>query len=239
MTHTYNVTGMTCNGCVAKVKSELLKLGGILSAEVALDTRRAAVTMDKHISATVMQQALGAKYTITEESPTTNDLISDTAEQTSYYPIFLIFSYIAGIAFFIQLAKGGFNYMEWMSSFMAGFFLLFSFFKLLNINAFSEGYVTYDIIAKKIHAYGYVYPFIELLLGVAYLTGFQPLATNVVTLCVMGISTVGVVQSILRKDNVQCACLGTIIRLPLSKVTLFEDLLMVVMSLIMIFTKVI
>jgi hypothetical protein len=43
-----------------------------------------------------------------------------------------------------------------------------------------------------------------------------------------------VVQSLIKKTNFQCACLGTIIKLPLSKVTLFEDLLMMVMSIIML-----
>ena len=101
---------------------------------------------------------------------------------------------------------------------------------MLNLSAFAEGYSTYDIIARKARWYGFIYPFIELLLGIAYLISFRPMATNIVTLAVMGVSSVGVMQSLARKSNFQCACLGTIIKLPLSKVTLFEDLLMVAMS---------
>ena len=52
MTHTYNISGMTCNGCVANVKSELLKLGDITAAEVQLGTPQATLSMQKHIPIT-------------------------------------------------------------------------------------------------------------------------------------------------------------------------------------------
>jgi hypothetical protein len=73
-----------------------------------------------------------------------------------------------------------------------------------------------------------------LAIGLAFVTGFQPLLTNAATLVIMAISTIGVVQSLLRKTAFQCACLGTVIKLPLSKVALFEDLLMVAMSIVML-----
>ena len=67
MTHTYNIAGMTCNGCVAKTKSELLKLGDITAAEVQL-TPQATIIMQKHVPITVLQNALSkaGNFTITE-----------------------------------------------------------------------------------------------------------------------------------------------------------------------------
>jgi len=47
---------------------------------------------------------------------------------------------------------------------------------------------------------------------------------------VMGVSTVGVVQSLLARRKIRCACLGTVFNLPMSSVTLTEDLLMVGMA---------
>ncbi len=236
MTHSYKVIGMTCNGCVAKVKSELLKMSNVLSVEVQLTSPQATIRMDKHIATAALQQAIGDKYTITDiagEMPM--QTVESAPEQNSYYPIFLIFGYITGTSLLVEYSKGSFTWMSGMSTFMAGFFLLFSFFKLLNLKAFAVGYSTYDIIAKRVHAYGFIYPFIELALGMAYLTGWHPLVTNLITIVVMGVSSIGVLQSLLRKTNFQCACLGTIIKLPLSKVTLFEDLLMVAMSVAALF----
>jgi hypothetical protein len=86
------------------------------------------------------------------------------------------------------------------------------------------------VVARRIPAYGYAYPFIELLLGAAYVTGFQPLATNLMTLVVMAVSSAGVIQSLLAKRTIRCACLGTVFNLPMSTVTLVEDGLMVAMA---------
>lgn len=242
MTHTYNITGMTCMGCVAKVKSELLKLGDVTNAEVQLDSPQATITMQKHIATATLQEAVskaGAKYAITEvdggmQHPAMSSDAAAAEGGNSYYPIFLIFGYILGVSLLAQVGMGQFMWMEWMSHFMAGFFLVFSFFKLMNLKGFAEGYRTYDIIAKVVPAYGFIYPFIEVALGIAYLTGFEPQLTNIIALVVMSISTIGVVQSLLKKTQFQCACLGTVIKLPLSKVTLFEDVLMVVMSAVML-----
>lgn len=234
MTHTYNITGMTCNSCVAKVKSAILKLGDVLEADVQRDAPQATITMQKHIPLSTLQAAISfdGKYAITEAAGST--VMKTADDNVSYFPIFLIFGYIAGITLLIQFASGSFSLMQWMQHFMAGFFIVFSFFKMMSLSAFAEGYRTYDIVAQAIPAYGFVYPFIELALGVAIITSFEPYTTNIVALIVMTVSTIGVVNSLMKKTPFQCACLGTVIKLPLSKVTLFEDLLMVVMSIVML-----
>ncbi len=224
---------MTCGSCVARVKNELLKLGDVTGAEVQLSSPQAVISMSNHISTPVLQEAVSkaGNYKITEAGhPSASSMMAAPEEKPSYLPIFLIFGYIAGISILIQVVKGSFNWMEWMRHFMAGFFFVFSFFKLMNLKGFAEGYQSYDVVAKEFPAWGYIYAFIELGLGIAFLTGIEPLIVNAVTLVVMAVSTVGVVQSLLRKTNFQCACLGTVIQLPLSKVTLLEDLLMVAMS---------
>lgn len=230
---------MTCGNCVARVKSELLKLGYIIEVKVQLAAPQAIITMQQHIPIDVLQQAVakaGSKYIITDaDSATQHHVASEsTASGDSYFPITLIFAYVTGATLLIQFISGGFNLMQWLSHFMAGFFLVFSFFKLMNLRGFAEGYATYDIIAKHLPVYGRIYPFIELSLGVAFLTGFMPVLTNVVTLVVMSISAIGVAQSLLKKTPFQCACLGTVIKLPLGKVSLLEDVLMALMSIAMI-----
>ena len=121
-----------------------------------------------------------------------------------------------------------------MSNFMAAFFLIFSFFKLLDVKGFAESYSTYDVIAKRWQGWGYVYAFVELGLGLAYLLRLNPLVTNVVTFVVMSISIIGVLQSVLNKRKIRCACLGAVFNLPMSTITIIEDALMIAMSLIMV-----
>lgn len=235
MTHTYKVTGMTCSSCEAKVKSSLLMLPNVTEVEVSKEKQSATITMDKHIALSTFQNALDKKYTITATEH------NETAEQAkswlaTYKPILIIFAYITTISIIAGTQHNTFHWMQAMNIFMAGFFLTFSFFKMLDLKGFAESYSMYDIVAKKVKAWGFIYAFIELGLGIAYATNFQPLATNIVTLVVMTISIIGVLQSVLNKRKIQCACLGVVFNLPMSTVTIIEDALMIAMSGIMLIT---
>jgi cation transport ATPase len=236
MTHSYQLTGMTCGNCEAKVKSSLLSLPDVTQVEVSKETNTANITMNQHISLSDFQTALGgadSKYKITATHH------NDTAEQArswyeTYKPILLIFFYITTVTALVQINNATFNYMQWMQHFMAGFFLVFSFFKFLNIKGFAESYAMYDIVAKRWKGFGYVYVFIELGLGIAYLINFNPFITNTVALVIMTISIIGVLQSVLNKRKIQCACLGAVFNLPMSTITIIEDALMIVMSTFML-----
>lgn len=243
MTHTYSLQGITCGSCVAKVKAALQSVAGVSQAEVTLTPPVATVTMASHIPTAVLAQAVGAAgaYSLKDNmghasamEATAKAAEEVVAPKDSFLPIYLIFGYVAGVATLVQLVQGDFDLMAWMSHFMAGFFLVFSFFKLLDVRGFAEGYSTYDVVAKRVPAYGLLYPFIELSLGIAFLIAPMSVFTNAATLLVMGVSSIGVIQQVLKNSPFQCACLGTIFKLPLSKVTLVEDLLMVAMSVAML-----
>lgn len=152
----------------------------------------------------------------------------------TYRPLILIFFYIAGGVWASALTSGDYSMPTLMNHFMGGFFLVFSFFKMLNLRGFAESYQSYDVVARAIPAYGYVYPFIELALGTLYLMNVAPFATNVATIVVMGVSSIGVLRALLRKQKIRCACLGTFFDLPMTSVTLFEDLLMAAMAGVML-----
>lgn len=229
MTHTYQLTGMTCGSCEAKVKSALLMVENVTKVDVSKDENSATITMDKHIALQDFQKVLDNKYQISAINH------SEAVEQTkswfeTYKPILLIFGYITTVSLLIQLNNDSFNLMQWMNHFMAGFFLIFSFFKMLNLKGFAESYVMYDVLAKRLPIWAYLYAFIELGLGLAFLSNFQPILTNWLTLIVMTISIIGVLQSVLNKKKIQCACLGPVFNLPMSTVTIIEDALMIAMS---------
>lgn len=238
MTHTYSVTGMTCNGCATKVQKLLSGVDGIENVNINLESNEAAVTMHHHVQTNDLQNALKdyPKYQLSEQANHHNHigLITEEEKKTwlqTYKPILLIFGYITVITLLVE-ANRGFNTMHWMSNFMGAFFITFSFFKMLDLKGFAESYFSYDIIAKHWMGYGYLYAFIELALGVAFITSFNPILTNAVTFVVMSISIIGVLQSVLNKRKIKCACLGAVFNLPMSTVTIIEDLLMIVMSLI-------
>ncbi len=102
------------------------------------------------------------------------------------------------------------------------------------MNGFAEGYSTYDLLAKKYFNYGYIYPFFELFLGLAYLTHVASPLLHVFTFILMTFSGIGVAIKIAKKEVFQCACLGTFLKVPLTKVTLIEDFGMAIMALLML-----
>ncbi|TWR31084.1 heavy-metal-associated domain-containing protein [Mucilaginibacter pallidiroseus] len=243
MTHTYNITGMTCTGCQAKVHSLLSKIPHITNVDIDLANGKADVSMDQHVATDDLKAALAPypKYSLSEAShqyiPASADLTADEPTRgfiETYKPVLLVFGYIAVVSALISASGTSFNWMLAMRSFMGGFFLVFSFFKLLNLDAFADSYSSYDVIAKKFRAWGFIYAFIELALGIAFVVNFNPFATNLVTLVVMGISIIGVLQSVLNKRKIQCACLGTVFNLPMSTLTIIEDALMIAMSIVML-----
>ena len=235
MTHSYNISGMSCVSCVGKIKTALLKIGDISEADVQLTAPQAKITMQRHVPLEKLQASVAAAGNFKiEETGYTTSTVTSTSWLETYKPILLIFAYITGITLLSGLSIGTLNWETGMRHFMAGFFLTFSFFKLLNLKAFADAYSSYDIVAREWHGWGYLYAFIELALGIAFLVNLDPLLTNGVAFVVMSISIIGVLQAVLRKTKIQCACLGAVFNLPMSTVTIIEDALMIVMSATMI-----
>lgn len=241
---------MTCEGCVAKVAHLLKQLPDVTGVNVNLEAGTADVSMSQHIPTPALQQALKdyPKYQLEEKSNSHNP-VNDFGDKgnvfgsatavdgppkswaATYRPILLIAGYITVVSGIAAFAGGNFSGMEFMRMFMAGFFLTFSFFKMLNLKAFAESYAMYDVVAMKFGGWGYIYAFLELLLGLAFALDFEPIATNAFTAVLMSVSLAGVLQSVLNKKKIQCACLGAVFNLPMSTVTIIEDALMIAMSL--------
>jgi copper chaperone CopZ len=239
MKHNFKITGMTCASCQATVQNALQNVEGVTAVNVDVQKGEAEISMQKHIDTAVFQNALKPypKYQLTgaQHMMPVFEEESKTWFQT-YKPVLLIFAYITGITLLVQVFNETFNWMQWMNHFMAGFFLTFSFFKLLNLSGFADSYSTYDIIAKRWRGYAYLYAFIELALGLGFIIGFNPILTNTLTVVVMSISLIGVLQSILNKRKIKCACLGDVFNLPMSTITVIEDALMILMSVVMLIT---
>lgn len=224
---------MTCANCEKQVQQLLSSVPGVTAVKIDHTKGEAEITMGPHINTSAFQDALkSTKYQI-EEKWVSMPVIPEEEPVgwfQTYKPILLIFAFITGIATLAQWHSSDFSWETWMNHFMAGFFLTFSFFKLLNLQGFADNYSGYDIIARRWRSYAYIYAFLELFLGIAYLVHFLPVVTNTLTVLVMSISLIGVLQSVLNKRKIRCACLGDVFNLPMSTVTIIEDVLMIVMS---------
>ncbi len=246
---TYSLQGLHCGACVGRVTRALAPLAQ--KVDVTLAPMQVTLTNPTDdISALQAAVAQAGSYVLMPNRPValeilaqaaTNSIASQslagTAESSSWFatyrPLLLIVAYILGASVLVQTGLGtaiDISAMQTMRYFMAGIFIVFSFFKLLDIPAFSMAYSSYDLLAARWQCWGYVYPFVELALGIAYLVNFNPLLTNWVTVIVMGFSAIGVIRAVMNKTRIQCACLGTVFKLPMSTVTIVEDVGMVAMA---------
>ena len=121
-------------------------------------------------------------------------------------------------------------YGNFMIKYMGVFFILFSLMKMLDWKGFVMAFSQYDLIAMRSKSYGRAYPAIEFAIGVLFLSGFWVIVAAWVTIVIMGVGAIGVGKNMLSKNKIQCACLGTKINVPLTKVTLLEDVIMVIMA---------
>lgn len=158
------------------------------------------------------------------------------SEKQSYTPLVVIISLILLISLTVSFASG-FSIAKLISIFMIGFFLIFSGFKLMDLSGFAEGYATYDLFAQKVYRYGYLYPFIELFFALAMILSFQMKVILILEVIVMVFSGIGVAIKVTRHEKFQCACLGTFLKVPLTKVTLIEDFGMAILAVILLLLK--
>ena len=232
------ISGMTCEGCKSSVEGKLGSLDGVDNVQVNLARGEAVIYSKNPISLSLIKETLPPKYSLIKEEVvnlnTNGDLTLKESKIKQLKPLFIILGYIF-------IASISLNYKNWNSSyamldFMGLFYIVFSFFKILDIKGFSMSFRMYDPLAKKAPIYGYIYPFIEVLLGVMFLTRLEVNIALVITVIILGLTTIGVTQTLLNKRAIKCACLGTSLNLPMTEATFIENALMIIMALILIFS---
>ncbi len=226
---------MTCENCEQKITRALLVIPEITEVTVNSASGTAEISMSSHVQTEVMQNTLVplGNYTITMDTETSIKQVVKTSHIKDLIPLFVIVGIILMFSIVVSLVQGQ-NFAFGMRMFMGGFFVVFGVLKLMKLKDFAIAYREYDLMAKQSWAYAYTYPFIELALGILYFTNSIPIATNIMTIVVMGIGALGVYFKRKKKEEIPCACLGTVFKVPMTWVTMVEDLLMVFMAIIML-----
>ncbi len=142
---------------------------------------------------------------------------------------------VAALAATALVAGAGVGGMTgWMHFYMGIFLVVFALLKLFDPEGFKDGFAMYDLIAKRLPAHGYVYPWIELGLGLAYLAFLAPPLVYGLTILVFAVGAVGVIGALREGLDIECPCMGNVLAVPLSTVTLTEDVLMIVMAAVLL-----
>ena len=211
-----NVTGMTCGACVAKIERAMEGPSGVEHVHVDLKQGTVMVSGSDAISREALESAIRSAGFDVEGGP--------EVQVSSFTPLLVAVSLI-GLG---SLASGGTD--GFMAKFMGGFFLVFGGLKLLDLRGFAAAYAKYDLLSARLPAYGWMYPIVEVALGLAYLATPEWMGLHAITFVLMTFSALGVIRALRRGEQLTCACMGTAFNLPMTTVTIVEDLGMAAMA---------
>jgi glutaredoxin len=158
--------------------------------------------------------------------------LSATPEQTdtSYTPVIALFSTAGLMTLALSLKMAGF--MGISLSMLASL-------KLMDLDSFTESFQKYDLVTKRFKSYGKIYPFLELAIGLGFLSGIVPLATGIAATTVGVLGSISVFKAVyIDKMALNCACVGGNSKAPLGIVSMTENLMMAIMGAILIFMSV-
>lgn len=150
---------------------------------------------------------------------------------------FILIIVIFGLNYFINYIylkhkSNNINQKVLKNNSMGTLLILFGILKLINLEKFVDIYSKYDIITTNFKLYGYLFPFIEILIGYMLLLNYKININHIIILILMIISIVSVIISKINGQKLRCGCLGSFFHVPLSYVTIFENIYMIIMILL-------
>jgi copper chaperone CopZ len=255
MKQTVNISGMTCEACEYKIQHVISQIPNVKSVVAKFSDNSVVIESDEKITDESIKETLKphTKYALIANPVSGADpdlqlglhgnaFTTQQEEQSwtsQYYPLLLIVAFITGVSFLTSFhmniyAMQHFQLKMFLHNFMTGFFLVFSFFKLLDVKAFAESFQMYDLLAAKVPVYGKIYPFIELTLGILCLIHFQEKYVYIADIVIMAFGALGVIQSVVDKRKIRCACLGSVFNLPMSTITIIENSVMVMIGIVLL-----
>ena len=227
----FYISGMTCSNCQKTVSDKIKAYEGVMGVKVSLESGLAEIDSKQNLEVYEISKLLGSKYFVKSDISLPKKETKSKLRQLT--PLFLIFSYLIMGTFYISSQINA-SYERSMQIFMGLFFIIFSLFKFLDYDSFPTSFIRYDPLAKKIPFYANLYPFLETALGIAFLIEWNLPVVLTITLLVLSITSLGVIKTLVNKTEINCACLGTLLKLPMTEATLIENIIMLGMSCILL-----
>jgi len=228
----FKIKGIKCEKCINEIYSDLKQNEELNNIEINFSENQLKLSSTKKLNEKKIQSYLKSKYKVTEITKEENLNKTSFKKLKQLFPLFLILIYI--LISSILLNYNNLIINEFMLDFMGQFFIIFSFFKFLNLRGFKNSFKIYDPLAKKINFYGWLYPIFETLVGISFLMRFEYQIFAYFSILILTPTTIGVIKVLNKKKKIKCACLGSTLNLPMTEATLLENGLMILMSLALI-----
>lgn len=233
--NTYKVQGMTCDDCVQTIKTKLELENEITEVNISLSESKLTVISNKNYEPEDLNKIIKNVGNYYIENNKSNKYKQGKLIDyiKTYKPILLALFFVVLLAVISSIERS-FSYKEFFRLYMGYFFIIFSFLKLQNIKQFALSFSKYDPISQKFFKFGIIYPFLELLLGILFILNFLGLTINILTIIIFIPQTIGVIIKLKNNEKISCACVGTSTEIPISNLTILENIIMCLMAIYMI-----
>ena len=230
MKQAIQILGMTCQGCRKGVEEKLATMAGVSKVSVSLEHASAEFETKEILDVASISAVLGEKYTVDNLNENSSTPPADS-KWKQLRPLFLIFGYVIAGSF---LLSRGQDIAVFMQYFMGLFYIVFSFFKLLDYRGFPASFQQYDPIAKRLpFTVGSIRLSRQFLASPSCCRGKSNWLCGSRSLS-LGAPLWALCNNFCRKSSIQCACLGTVLNLPMTEATLVENTIMLGMAFAML-----
>lgn len=150
----------------------------------------------------------------------------------TYRPIVAIFTttFLMALAV-VWMAHGSLEIIPIIEMFIAVSMCALGIQKTRDLQAFTNGFLSYDLLARQYVPYAFVYPFVETGAGIMMIAGVLPFISASAAFFIAGIGAVSVFKAVyIDKLELECACMGGDSNVPLGFISLTENLMMIGMS---------
>ena len=156
-----------------------------------------------------------------------------SSDGVSYRPIVAIFSMTLLMALALEWATNGLNsFVAVGETFIALSMCVLAILKLRDLESFANQFLGYDLLARRLVRYAYVYPFAEAFAGVGMLAGILDPLVSATALFIGGAGAASVIKAVyIDRRELRCACVGGNSNVPLGFISLTENVMMLVMGL--------
>ena len=147
---------------------------------------------------------------------------------TTYFPVLAVFVVAALLAVAIAYPFGnGLEIQTLIMHFIGLTMIVLGLLKLQNLEGFVNGFLGYDLLARRYVPYAFVYPYAEILGGLLMVGGTLSVISVPIMLFIGGIGGVSVIKAVyIDKRELKCACVGGDSNVPLGFVSFSENAVM-------------
>jgi glutaredoxin/uncharacterized membrane protein YphA (DoxX/SURF4 family) len=164
----------------------------------------------------------------------------DPKEGKSIQPVIAIFA----VAFAMALSTcwaflGNLVPVRIIELFVAFIMCILGVMKLQNLQSFANGFIQYDMLARRYVPYAALYAFIETIGGVLMISGLLIWVVAPIVLMATTVGAISIIRSVyIDKRELDCACVGGGSNVPLGFLSLSENLMMMGMAVWMMVSQI-